>query len=52
MESGAWFLLYERDGDGIWTEIYPSGFRSTFVGKKRMMVRGVAVDFVVKYKGD
>ena len=44
--------MCERDVDGIWTEIYPSGFRSTFGGKKRMMVRGVAGDFVVKYKGD
>jgi len=46
------FRLWERDGDGIWTEIYPSGFRSTFGGKKRMRVRSVAGDFVVKYKGD
>ena len=45
------FRLWERDGDGIWTEIYPSGFRSTFGGKKRMRVRSVAGDFVVKYKG-
>ena len=44
--------MCERDGDGIWTEIYPSGFRFTFSGKKRMMVSGVAGDFVVKYKGD
>ena len=52
MESGAWFRLWERDGDGIWTEIYPSGFRSTFGGKRRMTVRGIAGDFVMKYKGD
>jgi len=46
------FRLWERDDDGIWTEIYPSGFRSTFGGKKRMTVRGVSGDFVVKYKGE
>lgn len=46
------FRLWERDGDGIWTEIYPSGFRSTFGGSERMKVRGISGDFVVKYKGD
>lgn len=46
------FRLWERDGDGIWTETYPSGFRSTFGGKKRMRVHGLDGDFVVKYKGD
>ena len=46
------YRLWERNGGGIWTETYPSGFNSKFKEVGRTKVDGLDGDYVVKVSGD
>ena len=46
------FRFWERDGNGIWTETYPSGHQSKFKEEGRYEVDGLVGDYVVKLSGD
>ena len=46
------YRLWERNGGGIWTETYPSGFNSKFKEVGRTKVNGLDGDYVVKVSGD
>jgi hypothetical protein len=46
------FRYWERDGDGVWTETYPSGHQSIFKEEGRDSVDGLFGVYAVKLKGD
>tara|TARA_B100001540_G_C15730698_1_gene607522 strand:+ start:79 stop:1113 length:1035 start_codon:yes stop_codon:yes gene_type:complete len=51
-QQEAGFRYWERDGDGIWTETYPSGHQSMFREEGRDSVDGLVGVYAVKLKGD
>jgi ankyrin repeat protein len=46
------FRYWERDGDGVWAETYPSGHQSIFKEEGRDSVDGLFGVYAVKLKGD
>ncbi len=51
-QQEAGFRYWKRDGDGIWTETYPSGHQSMFKEEGRDSVDGLVGVYAVKLKGD
>ena len=44
--------MWERSDEGLWTENYPSGFKSMFEEVGRIKVDGLSGDYAVKVGGD
>jgi ankyrin repeat protein len=46
------YRMWERSDEGMWTENYPSGFKSMFEEVGRIKVDGLSGDYAVKVGGD
>ena len=46
------YRMWERSNEGMWTENYPSGFKSMFKEVGRIKVDGLSGDYAVKVGGD